>query len=722
MRATAQLHFDDAIVYTKVLDGNRLAVCDRARNFCILNLDSHEKLHKLVFKKAYVHIDKESLSFSPDGKYLAFSEKEQSVVRVIDLENQKLHHSFPTTINKIETLCFDPSSHYLIAGAITGRVFLWNLFSTGQVSRLGSFPEYSPSMLAQVKTNYVSCACFSPQGDKVATTGYGGSIVITNIHTEVSPKRITPSHVRINALCFVNEKQLCSGNIEGVLDIIDVDKAQILKQFQTGLGSINGLVVSSSSRYLLASGRGKHLALIDLKKLKVIDPDYIQVESKITSLSISDDDTLIIACEDGSINFQPLFPEDKLQMYIDTSSYKKAYELLHQHPLLKTSPLVQELEETWEEHLRDAIAKVEAQKSGEVPRILRNFSSVPAKQSTVNEFQNLISHYERFKTAFAHQNLALAYSMAEHVSLLKQTSVYLLMQAAWNKAFLEAQIAVIKEDTHKLFKALEPYSKVTSKLCFIQVLLHQPHTFLEFIKLINTNEYEKIFKIANKFPCLKEIEAFQNIILTVEDLSNKCKQHIYSKDHELAELELSELAHIPYMKEELSQLSTLYELSKHFNERYEQHDFRSCYELIDKHSELSEMFDVKTLEKLWSDKMKEAEKEALLGHTKEIKALLGELIQLKSRAQKIGTLLRASYLTQIKLLIIKKQTSSIGKAINTYIKIFSYDSELHTLITKIKKDKIVQLSLSAQQELRRPRSNWLNITQGIISDHILDKV
>ena len=720
MRATTQISFDDAIVYTKVLDNNKLSVCDKSRNFSIIDLESQEKVHTFTFKKAYVQIDKASLTFSPDGRYLAFSETDQSVVRVIDLHKQKLHHSFPTGLNKIETLCFDPSSHYLIAGAITGRVFLWNLFSTGQVSRLSSFPEYSPALLTQPKINYVSYACFSPQGDKVATTGYGGSIVVTNIHTEVSPKRITPSHIRINALCFVNESLLCSGNIDGVIDIMDIAQPKILKQFQTGLGSVNGLVVSSSQRYLLASGRGKHISLIDLQTLKIIDADYIRVQSRITQLSITDNDVLIIACEDGSINFNPLFPEDKLQMYIDTSSYKKAYELLHKYPLLKTSVLIEELEDIWEEHLTDAINKVEIQRSSEVNRILKNFNNIPTKQTTINNFQGFISHFERFKTAVSHQNLALAYSMAEHIVLLKRTSTYLKMQERWNKAFLKAQTAVIKDDTHQLFKSLEPYAKVTSKLCFIQVLLHQPDKFLEFIKLISTHEYEKIFHIANKYPCLKEIDSFQNIVLTVEDLTNKCKQHIYSKDYELAELELKELSHIPYMKAELASLTHLYEHSIHFEERYENRYYRECYELIDKNSELQELFDAQSLEQIWKNKMKEAEKEALLGHTKEIKNILGDLIHLRSRAQKVGTLLRASYLTQIKLLVIKKRINLIAQAIHTYVKIFSYDSELHTLITKIKKEKIIEISLSPEQELRRPRSFWLTVTQGVIPDSILE--
>jgi len=722
MRAHAKIDFDDTIVYATVLDNNRLGVCDKAQNFSVINLETHEKEHSFTFKKAYVHQDKASISFSPNGKYIAFCEKDQSVVRIIDIEKQKLHHSFPTGINRVETLSFDPQSHYLIAGCVTGRVFLWNLFSTGQVSRLSSFPEYTPNILAQPKTNFVSAVCFSPTGQKVATTGYGGSIVITNIYTEVSPLRITPNHVRINALCFIDEKSLCAGNIEGSIDIIDIHSAQIVKHLIPGLGNINGLVVSQSKRYLLASGSGKFISLIDLEELKVVEPDHIEMHSKITQLDITENDCLIVGCEDGSVNIFHLYPEEKLQNYIDIASYKKAYELLHKHPLLKESFLVQELDDIWDEHISEAIHKIETRRGDEVERTLKNFANVPSKQAVVKDFQTLMSYFERFKAAVASKNYALAYSMAEHVPLLKRTSPYIEMEEGWSQTFLKAQTYVIIDNTHLLFKALEPYSKVTSKLCFIQVLLHQPELFLEFVKLINTHEYDKIFNIANKYPCLKEIESFQTIVLTIDDLQNKCRQHIYSGDFELAELEILELTHIPYMRDKQEKLKQLLSLARRFESFYQEKNLSACYALVDANIELNDLIEVQTIQEQWNNKMKQAEQEALLGHTKEIKILLGELITLHSRSQKIGTLLRLSYLTQIKLLIIKKQTTAVPIAIKHYIKMFSYDTELHNLIAKIKKDKIVDISLSPEQEVRRSRSLWLTTTKGYLPDTILERV
>ena len=136
MTASETLHFDDKIVYLCVLNGNKLSVADKTKKFSLIDISSMQTNHALTLNHAYVHTEKKSISFSPDGRYLAYSEVEQSVVRVIDMQAQKLHHSFPTLQNKIETLCFDPSSNYLVAGSVTGRVYLWNLFATGTACSL----------------------------------------------------------------------------------------------------------------------------------------------------------------------------------------------------------------------------------------------------------------------------------------------------------------------------------------------------------------------------------------------------------------------------------------------------------------------------------------------------------------------------------------------------------------------------------------------------------
>ncbi len=719
MKVYKRLHFDAAIVYLRVLNDARLALVTKKGVFAIFNLLTMQKEQEFTFNHADVHEDKKSIAFSPDGKYLAYSEAEQSVVRVIDIDSHKLHHSFPTLRNRIETLCFDPSSAYLIAGSTTGRVYLWNLFSTGQVSRLSSFPEYTPHLLTQPKHNYVSAACFSPSGALVATSGYGGSIVVTNIHTEVSPKRITPSHLRINALSFIHENMIVAGNVEGALDVIDLHTGQIQKHYQTGLSSIRDIVVSSSGSFLLVSGHTKDVVLIDLIKQKIREEAYISSSEKITQMSITHDDMLIIGGENGSISMYRLSPEEGLKSHLNSGAYAQAYDLVHEYPLLEVSPLAKKIEQEWESSLEDALLKVEEGKNDEALDLLKNFSNAPSKSNAIKDVKNFIKYFPSFHTAVLKKNYALAYSIAEQTPLLKRSTSYADMEKVWDTCFLKAQTYVITHQKRELLNVLQPFSRVNSKLCFIQVLLHQPDLFLQFTHDVNTHAYEKIFSVTHSYPCLKEIQSYKELLHTAEDLYAKSKTHIFSAEYDLAKLELEQLSLIPFMKSQWQELTHIYSLAMKLHSLHAEDDTLSCYALIDKNECLQSLPVAKALEAEWNLKMGVCEKEALLGHIKEIKSTLGVLLRLSTRAQKIGTLLRLGFFTQIKLLVIKHQTSSIQQAMDTYIEMFGYDTEINNLILKLKKDKIIEIELDETQTYHRSRSLWLSITDGKIPDTIL---
>lgn len=719
MKADAKINFENQIVHLQRLNNGRVGITDEANNFCIIDLKSAKKEHNFTFKNSYANIERENISFSNDGRYIAYSEKDQSVVRIIDVNSHKLHHSFPTLNNQIQTLCFDPSSNYLIAGAVTGRVFLWNLFLSGQVSRLGSFPEFTHSF-SKPKTNFVSYACFSPSGELVATTGYGGSILVTNIHTEVSPKRITPSHLRINVMRFINEDFLVAGNIEGGINIIGLRSSHLHKHFQTQLESINGLAISKSGRFLLASGYQKEILLIDLKKYKILDSEYICLDSNITRLDITTDNKLLIGCENGELCIYELYPTKELKIILDKSSFYQAFELVQKYPLLKESNLYNQLNEIWSEYLEKAVHLVESGDIDEANNILQKFSKILSKKIIIKDFHYFANNFRRFKISVSNNNFPAAYSMADRISLFKKTKPYKDMEKIWDECFLKAQVFLITKRRSDLLKILAPFSMVSSKHCFIKVLLHKPKIFLEFVQLVQIHNYNKLFKITDKYPCLKEIHSYKDIILETEGLYEKTLSDIYSNDYNSAKKKLDILSNISNMKTQLRELYHIYSLSKRFEILYQKNNLLSCYTLVDKNEELKEMDLVKKLEKEWSKKMKRAEKEALLGDTKEVISILGSLLTLRTRAQKIGTLLRVSFLTQIKLLILKHQYHTVQDAIDNYIKMFSYDTEMHNLITKLKKNKIVDIHITSEQKQRQSRSLWLSTTKGIISDNILE--
>ena len=719
MITTSSCMLDDAIVNLKCIGNTHLCIADNAKNFFIMDLHTLTKVKEFSFSQANTHPEKQTIAYSPDGKFLAYSESSQSVVRVIDLEQQKLHYSFPTLQNKIETLCFDPTSHYLVAGAITGRVLLWNLFATTQVSRLSSFPEYTPKTMTKPKTNYVSAACFSPSGHLVATTGYGGSIVITNIHTEVSPKRITPAHIRINCMLFANENTLIAGNVEGGIDIIDTLSSRTMRHIQSGHAHISSMCLSACGEFLFVTGHSHYVSLYHWRDYTLIDMDYIRTDSKINRIDISDDNFLVLGLENGEVELYNLYPKDLLQLRMKTGAYAKAHELIQTYPLLKHSILHQQLNDLWEENLQTAITHVEEGHPDNAKKQLLKFAGIPSLQKHFGDFEGLLANYDRFFRGYQMQNYPLAYSLAEYNPLLKRTTPYQQMESIWTQTFNKAQLLIIKDQKDKLYSLLDPFNRVTSKQCFIQVLLYQPRLFIEFLTYIKQHDFNNLCDAVKAYPCLKEMSSYQKMYEWVEELFEKFHNHILSKDFELAQLDYEALTLLPQMKERTDELKALMDFSQLLEVPFRNNNFKACYMLIDEHKGSTDIDLVTELEEKWKEMVKEAERLAQLGQVKGIKAYMGELLYIPSRSQKTGMLLRQGYITQIKLLIVKKQFERALQSMHNYIKLFGYDTELDNLITKLHKDDIMKIELSEADLVRRPRSLWIEKSKGMVPDTII---
>jgi len=116
--------------------------------------------------------------------------------------------------------------------------------------------------------------------------------------------------------------------------------------------------------------------------------------------------------------------------------------------------------------------------------------------------------------------------------------------------------------------------------------------------------------------------------------------------------------------------------------------------------------------------MQRCEKEALVGNTAAIKKTLGPLIDLPTRAEKIGNLLRVSYQMQIKRLLAHKEYLKTEKAIAHYLAIFGMDNETRQLIVLLNNTG-VSFTPDAEHEQHRPRTLWHALTQGKVPDNIL---
>ena len=191
----------------------------------------------------------------------------------------------------------------------------------------------------------------------------------------------------------------------------------------------------------------------------------------------------------------------------------------------------------------------------------------------------------------------------------------------------------------------------------------------------------------------------------ISETINDIELHVKTGEIEEAKKILSTLENIPDITQKIEQLHIECKYVLLLQGAYERDDFRACYEILDLHSSLKSTQLGELLEKHWSKIMQKCEEFALRGNIKDIKKTLGTLIDLPSRDNKIGDLLRVSFHVRVSTLLDKKEYKGAEAIIYTYIDIFGHDNEIDTLMKKFEKKSRRKLAITQFQK-RPTRESW----------------
>jgi len=130
------------IVAMKEIHKDQLALADDEHRFRLISNISYENRFALKLANAKVEHTNRNIDFTYDGKYFAFCEEEKHVIRIINIQEKKVLHSLIKYTQEIESLSFSPNGKYLASGGMDGKVFLWNISKGSFISRFPSHPDY----------------------------------------------------------------------------------------------------------------------------------------------------------------------------------------------------------------------------------------------------------------------------------------------------------------------------------------------------------------------------------------------------------------------------------------------------------------------------------------------------------------------------------------------------------------------------------------------------
>jgi hypothetical protein len=691
------------ILELEVLSDSLIAYATKSHGIEIY--DSVECKRKKSIVNVHLNSEITSSAFSPNSKIFAFSINQ--TIFVIDIDSKEMTHSTETNNEDIEMLSFDPSSTYIIAGTKNGRVLQYKYNNPSVLSRICSFPHDRSSIYLDIKKNNNYVSSFAFYNNYLACSGFGGAIFITDLRLQINRCIITHNLKRNNALCFLDEDTIISGNSSGEIYITSLNDIKNFKSIRTPLSSIEQIILMQNQNYIMVTGKSNIISIIDIKKYKIVHSKYIELDADITKIRMINNDYLVVALQNRKILNVELPSESKLKSLIIHNSIERAFALITKEPMLKGSHEHEMLEKKFDKAYLDATKALINQNKKQAVKFLDLYKNVKCKQIQIRDLFSAFKNYSRFQGFFYEKKYALAYAMSSKFPALKQTAQYKKMEQIFKIAFSNAQRLVAQGNEGSAKALLSQYSTISSKKPIIKMILTQNKEFHEFLKAIEKKDFKKISELINTNELFKQIPNYISLHNEIENKFQKIEQNIKIAQIDIAREQLSTLEEIPHNKNRVQQFYRECINMEKLHEAYKNSDFKSCYKILDSHKSLHTTKLGVLLENHWSKIMNQCEEYALAGNIKNIRKTLGELINLPIRHNRIGNLIRVSFHVRIKQLISKNSLKTAEAIIYSYIDIFGLDNEISHIIKKFEKTLSNTIAITQTEKDRPTRDSWL---------------
>lgn len=657
---------------------------------------------KQSFKDENLNFNTTAVCFSTDAQFIAYATKTH--LHIADMQNKKVIKSIYTDNEHLTILSFDLSSKYIIAGNIEGRVLLYKYNSNSQLSRLCSFPFQRPK--TRVKKNFVSSITFYK--NLLAVSGYGGAIFIIDIYSQANKKVLLHGTSRKNALLFLNENTIISGDNNGNLQLISIRNNEILKNINLPFRKTNQIVAIPNTKYLIVHANTNTMLIIDSKEFKIIHNKYMEFDDNINKIEAIDAKTLIVCLINQKILHVELPNRERLNSLIADNSLEDAYALIEKEPMLKDTLEHRLLEKMYDKAYLDAANALINQNKALAYQIMEVYKDVNSKKESIKLLYTSFENYNRFKTLYLEKKYALAYAMSIKFPALKATKQYESMEMRWKETFTNAQRHILLGRPDYAKSLFKEYITVSAKRPIIQLILKHNELFIDFLKALDKKDYNKVNEISIKNPLFTQMPIYKTLESDMQKSISRVEAYIKKNKIDLAKKSLAKIDGTPGFSQEVDQLYSMCDDMIKLQKLYENNNFYACYDLIDEspHLYFSELGEL--LQKHWSKLMHDCEEYASKGNVKDIKSTLGELIKLKGRKDKTGDLLRVSFQVQIKFLLAKKSFNSAQNLIYSYIDIFTQDSEISALMKKYEALSRKKLAITIAEDENKSRYSWID--------------
>lgn len=276
--------------WSAVVQGNKIILC-------------HRQTGKQVGETLSKHISfVKSISFSPDGNYLASGSKD-GMIWLWQLSDPKGNKCLRWHQNGITSLTFSHDNAYLASASRDGQIRLWNV------------ARGKPMGIAlRQHTGAVSCVAFSPDGRHLVSASADKTMLIWQVSNQSSSEALVGHKATVSSLAFSADGScLASGDNNGRIYLWDMTSREVIgKPLQEHGNKVTSIVFSPNGRQFASASADSTVRL--WRKINKRVRDEILYQHQLGAIQVifsTDGLTLISASHDTTIRFYRLMEQQR---------------------------------------------------------------------------------------------------------------------------------------------------------------------------------------------------------------------------------------------------------------------------------------------------------------------------------------------------------------------------------------------------------------------------
>lgn len=597
--------------------------------------------------------------------------------------------------SELECTVFDNQNHLFATGDNDGKVYVYSC-------KNGRLYNALPG-----RSDYIAAMAFNKDGNLLAYSSYDKSLIIYDLHrNKVLYSGTGQTDGVIITIKFLHEKnRIVLGDRNGKVTLYDFLKKRSLRTLAQCSAWPMSLYVEENDRYVLIADKKGHIHLADLeneqRESEVIHSSpYAVLDIRLFGKG------LYFVFENGEMKEISLHDEKaEMQSAFAAGEYKKCYAMIEADPLLYHTTTRKQLDERFEELLKEAMTLIIAGKLNDAKQMLKPFESDERHLMRIQFSIKFAKKIFDFAQLIAQGQLDKAYRVAESDEKYRELAIYEKLERDFSEAFDRATYLLTAKtpDIAAARKVMEPYANVPAKGGVVKNLFAKPGVFNKARLLFKQKEYGILGKFFEKYSITKEAPVYKEYQDFAANLEFFFEMHMELQEfQEALEIALIVEKHFPKillrMQEEINRLK----VTMAFITAVAEKSFLVALGLVSRNEFLIELPEYRKLDRYLNKRFEEALAYGQGGNFESMHKMLLLFLKNKNLQPRAMAIYKIFYIEQLNREKNDLDDTAWQRAFTAYVRCFGKDDEITLIARNSDKEALLKQTEKGADETFNP--------------------